>query len=172
MRRLAAYTTAVAVAVLAIAGCGGGKTQTTGSSASLPTTTASRQTTPALLEQAVRSALTLNGQLSLYVLRNNEIPSWASQSTGGPALSALAASASARRKQGVTVQTISEQFRVLAISLEPSYTVATATVEDRQRLAVHEHGRKRTTTLTERDHVVLHRLGQTTRFVVWKVQQV
>ncbi len=170
MRRLAPQTMAVLVAALAVAGCGGSTTHTTAASTQ-PTTTASQQAMPTVLEQAVRNALNMNGRLSLYVLRSNKIPSWASQSTGGPALAGLAASASTRHKQGVHVRSLSEHFQVLAIHLEPSYTLATATVQDRQRVVLYTRGRHaRTTTVNERDRVVLHRGGQAARFIVWEVQ--
>jgi hypothetical protein len=171
MRRLTPHTTAVLVAALTVAGCGGSTTHTTTAASTPPTTTASRQATPTVLEQAVRNALNMNGRLSLYVLRSNKIPSWASQSTGGPALAGLAASASTRQKQRVHVRSLSEHFQVLAIHLAPSYTLATATVQDRQRVVLYTRGRHaRTTTVNERDRVVLHRGGQAARFIVWEVQ--
>lgn len=169
MRRLAIPTMAVLVAALAVAGCGASKTDST--TASTQPTTTSRQATPAVLEQAARSALNMNGRLSLYVLRSNKIPSWASQSTGGPALAALASSAATRQKQGVQVRTLSENFQVLAIHLGPSYTIATAKVQDRQRVVLYTHDRRgHTTTVNERDRVVLHRPGQAPQFIVWEVQ--
>ncbi len=169
MRRVTIPTMAVLVAALAVAGCGDSKAP--GTVASTQATTTSRQATPAVLEQAVRNALSTNGRLSLYVLQNNKIPSWASQSTGGPALAALASSAATRQKQRVQVQTLSERFQVLAIHLEPSYTIATAKVQDRQRVVLYMHGRRgHTTTVNERDRVVLHRPGQAPQFIVWEVQ--
>lgn len=155
-----------------LTGCGGAAhdTATTRSSTTSSSTTATLDAT-AQLEDAVREVLKANGRLSVYVLWNNKVPSWASRSTRGPALTDLVASAKSRGKQGIRVRSLSAKVQVLAVQLAPSYTSATATVHDRERVALYKHGRReRTVMLDERDEITLHRLGQARRFVVWEVQ--
>lgn len=153
-----------------LAGCGGGATRQTATQRTT-TNAASAPNPAAQLEGAVRTALNENGRLSTYVLWNNTIPSWASHSTRGPALAALAASAAGRQKEGVRVRSLSANSRIMAIQLDPSYSSATATVRNDERVALYRHGqRERTVTVDERDQIVLHRVGQTTRFVVWEVR--
>jgi hypothetical protein len=163
----------IAALTLAASGCGTAKTSTSGghTPTASTTTAAGQQATPAALEDAVRTALSGNGRLSVYVLWNNNIPSWASQSTRGPALAGLKASAVGRHKQALRVRSLSDKLQVLAVQLDPSYTSATATIHNHELVALYTNGRRnRTVTLDERDRVVLHRLGQTTQFVVWEVQ--
>jgi hypothetical protein len=167
---------AIPLVILALAltanGCGATKTDSpTGDTRSTVTTTSSQPTTPAALEAAVRQALSANGRLSVYVLWSDDVPSWASQSTDGPALADLKASALSRRKQALRVRSLSDKLSVLSVQLDPSYTSATATIHDHERVALYTHRRRgRTVTLDERDLIVLHRLGQQMRFVVWEVQ--
>ncbi len=172
MRRTLILTAAVPALALVASGCGGaGKTSTTASHNGSTTTSISQPGTPAVLEQAVRTALNENGRLSTYVLWNNTIPSWASHSTAGRALASLTASATGRQRQGVRVRSLSEQLKILSIQLEPSYTSATATIVASGQVAVYKHGRReRTVTLNEHDRLTLHRVGQAVRFVVWEVQ--
>ena len=82
---------AIPLVILALAlaanGCGATKTDSpTGDPRSTVTMTPSQPATHAALEVAVRQALSANGRLSVYVLWTNDVPSWALQSTGGPAL--------------------------------------------------------------------------------------
>lgn len=172
MRRVLILTAVVPTLALVASGCGGaGKTSTTASHNGSTTTSVSQPGTPAVLEQAVRTALNENGRLSTYVLWNNTIPSWASHSTAGPALAGLTGSALGRRKQALRVRSLSNKVQVLAVQLDPSYTSATAMVHDHELVALYTHGRRgRTVTLDERDRIVLHRLGQAMRFVVWEVR--
>jgi hypothetical protein len=169
--------TASALALLTLAapisGCGAGKTSTADNpTPPKTTTTTTRQTaSSSALEHAVRRALDANGRLSAYVLWSDHVPSWASQSTRGPALSGLRASAETRGKQALRVRSLSSKFQVLAVQLAPSYTSATATVHDHELVTLYQRGRQgRTVTLDENDRIVLRRLGQTMRFVVWEVR--
>lgn len=154
-----------------ISGCGAGKTSTADSHTRSKTTTTQQTASSSALEDAVKRALDANGHLSAYVLWSDEVPSWASQSTRGPALAGLRASAETRRKQALRVRSLSNKVQVLAVQLDPSYTSATATVHDHEIVTLYQHGRRgRTVTLDEHDRIVLRRLGQTTRFVVWEVR--
>src|SRR5436309_364312 len=98
--KLARLTSSLGVVtLLAIAGCGGGGDghSPTIARTGLAATAPKDDTT--VLEQSVRAAVQQNARLSNYVLWHNAIPGWASQSTGGPALAALRASAAARRRR-------------------------------------------------------------------------
>lgn len=154
-----------------ISGCGASKTSTADSHTTTKTTTTQQTASPSALEDAVRRALDANGHLSAYVLWSDEVPSWASQSTRGPALAGLRVSAATRRKQALRVRSLSNKVQVLAVQLDPSYTSATATVHDHEIVTLYQHGyRGHTVTLDEHDRIVLRRLGQTMRFVVWEVR--
>jgi hypothetical protein len=156
-----------------MSGCGASNTSTADSHTppKTKTTTTQQTASSSALEDAVRRALDANGHLSAYVLWSDKIPSWASQSTRGPALAGLRASAESRGKQALRVRSLSNKFQVLAVNLDPSYTSATATVHDHELVTLYQHGhRGRTVTLDEHDRIVLRRLGQTARFVVWEVR--
>ncbi len=171
MKRSALLIIIAIALTLAASGCGASKTSTPASHTSPVGTTTTQQTAPAALEDAVRAALRENGRLSNYILWGNTIPSWASQSTKGPALAALTASAAGRRRQGVRVRSLSEHLKILSIQLDPSYMSATAVIAASGQVAVYKHGRReRTVTLNEHDRLRLHRLGQAMRFVVWEVK--
>jgi len=142
-----------------------GTRETTGTT----TTTAEEET--AALEQAARDALQANHRLSKRVLWTNKVPSNVA-STGGPALAALRDSAADRRRRGIRVQVVSEEFRILSVELDPSYATANATVFNPQR--VQPHGRSgrplgKPVKLRERVRFELRRVGSSVRFVVWKV---
>jgi hypothetical protein len=152
------------------AGCGGGKEEP---AKPPPPPTTTSDTEPAALEQAVRSALTANRRLSVYVLWNNKIPPWAQRSTRGPALVGLRTAAADRRKRGIRVRLLSDRFQVLSIRLDPSYTKATATARGRQRVRPHRVNGKpagRSVELNETARIELRRLSGTNRFVVWRVE--
>jgi hypothetical protein len=154
-----------------MSGCGASKTSTADSDTSPKTKTTTQTASASALEGAVRRALDANGHLSVYVLWSDEVPSWASQSTRGPALAGLRASAETRRKQALRVRSLSNKFQILAVQLAPSYTSATATVHDHELVTLYQRGRQgRTVTLDENDRIVLRRLSQTMRFVVWEVR--
>jgi hypothetical protein len=168
MRRLAPILIVSLVALLA--GCDGGDDEA--STQPPPPTTTTSETGKAALERGVRSALTENRRLSVYVLWNNRIPPWAERSTRGPALGSLRSAAQNRRKRGVRVRMLENSREILSLSLDPSYLRATAIVLDKQR--VQPSGRNgrplgRATKLNERARYELRRLGRTHRFVVWRV---
>jgi hypothetical protein len=122
------------------------------------------------LENAVRVAVKQNFKLSLYVLWHNEIPAWASRSTGGPALAALRASAATRRGRNIRIRPIKTALRIQAISLDASYMTATAVADSRQRVRPYESGKPqpRLVALNERARLSLKRVGSSDRFVVRK----
>ena len=69
--------------LVAVVGCDGGNEESATQPSPPATTQEDREAT---LERTVRSALTANRRLSVYVLWNNRIPAWAGRSTRGPAL--------------------------------------------------------------------------------------
>jgi hypothetical protein len=167
MRRLAPILIVSLVALLA--GCDGGNDE---ASTQPPPATTAPESSDAALKQAVRTALNQNRRLSVYVLWNNRIPTWAERSTRGPALAALRAAAADRRTRGIRVRLLSDRFQVLSIRLDPSYAQATATARGRQRVRPYVNGkpRARTVELNEKARIELRRVGRSNRFVVWRVQ--
>lgn len=159
------------VAALA-AGCGGngGSAAPRPSTADVTATSTSTRTSEAALNAAVRAAIRANVHLSTYVLWHNTIPSWATQSTRGPALKALRASAATRRRQGIQIKNLSGHYTIISIALAPSYTSATAVITSHQRVAPYKAGHRLGKAIVGADHarLQLHRLGNTGRFVVWK----
>lgn len=156
-------------AILLLAGCGGGGN---GESATQPPRTAA-ETGKTDLVRAVRSAVRQNHRLSVYVLWNNRVPSWATRSTRGPALTGLRTAATDRRKRGIRVRLLSDRFQIVSIRLDPSYAQAAAIARGRQRVRpYHLNGKPagRTVQLNERARIELRRLGRTNRFVVWRVK--
>jgi hypothetical protein len=150
-----------------LAGCGGG-----GATTNTKTAVATTPPNPtAELEQAVRTALQQNAKVSDYVLEHNAIPSWASQSTAGPVLAGMRGSAAQRKTGHVTVRVLSDRVEIHSIHLDPSYASATANVTERSRVVPYRHGRAlgKPVAGNEHAHFVLHRVGNRTTFVVWKV---
>jgi hypothetical protein len=139
-------------------------------STSTPATTADRGGQQARLENAVRAAVKQNFNLSLYVLWHNDIPAWASRSTGGPALAALRASAATRRGRGIRIRPIKTALRVQAIRVDPSYMTATAVADSKQHVRPYEAGKPQAklVALHERARLTLKRVGSSDRFIVWK----
>jgi hypothetical protein len=173
MRR-ATLITAIALAALAVSGCGGSNTHTSASRtqpARSQSTTTGEQTTLAALERTARSALEQNHTLSDYVLSHNTIPSWASQSAAGPALAAMRNSAAQRRVGKVQVRVLTSAVEIRLVQLDPSYTRATASVVERSRVRVYQHGRAvgGVRTLNEPARVELRRVDDKTAFVVWRL---
>jgi hypothetical protein len=151
------------------AGCDGGNDEV---ATQPPPATTTPEKGAAALERAARSALTENRRLSVYVLWNNRIPRWAERSTRGPALASLRAAAQNRRSRGIRVRMLENRREILSLRLDPSYARATAIVRDRQRVQPsRRNGRPlgRATMLNERARYELRRLGQSDRFVVWRV---
>jgi hypothetical protein len=167
MRRLEPVLVVFLLAIAA--GCDGGNDEV--ATQPSPTTTASEKGTAAL-ERASRSALSENRRLSVYVLWNNRIPAWAERSTRGPALASLRSAAQDRRNRGIRVRVLKHRREIFSIRLDPSYLRATAIVLDRQRVQPsRRNGRPlgRAATLNERARYELRRLGESDRFVVWRV---
>ena len=161
---LIAFLVAVAV------GCDGGNEESATQPSPPATTHEDREAT---LERTVRSALTANRRLSVYVLWNNRIPAWAGRSTRGPALKGLRAAAADRKRRGIRVRLLSDRFQVVSITLDPSYTEATAIARGRQRVRPYRLNGKpagRSVELNEKARILLRRLGSTNRFVVWRVE--
>jgi hypothetical protein len=153
-----------------IVGCGGGSGHAT--IAATTTTTAAVKASPtAELEHAARTAIEQNARVSDYVLSHNAIPSWASQSTAGPALAGLRSSAAQRKKAKVRVRVLTSGVKIRLIHLNPTYLSATASImyEGRVRVYKKGHPERRVIPLKEPAQVELHRVGNTTRLVVWKV---
>lgn len=158
----------LASCALLLAGCGGGG-HPAASSTSTTTTTANPV---AQLEQAVRRAVSSNASLSNWVLWHNRVPTWATRSTGGPALVALRHSAAERQRQHLRMRGISPQFHVLSIALSPSYTTATATVREKGGVRPYRKGKPlgKPIAVNEDARIQLRRDGKSQRFVVWKVE--
>ena len=174
MRRLAPHTTAVLVAALAVAGCGGSTTHTTATHTHAPptsATTTSQQATPAALEQAARTAVLEDHRVLVRALVTSFVPE-TPPGTAGPALASLRKSVAERQQQKVRVRILSDSFRVLTVAIDPSFTSATATILDTQRvLPTYPNGRPRgsPSAARERARLELRRIGDSERFVVWKV---
>lgn len=169
MRRQVLLIPVTLAVIVAASGCGTGTTSTAASHTPPPTTTTSRSGTPAALEEAVRSAVSENHALLTQALLTNSVPV-KPEGTAGPALAAVRSSAAQRKAQGVGVRILSETFRVLAVKLDPTYTTATATILNTQRVQP-TYGHRAGAPSTSREHVrlELHRITGTDRFVVWNV---
>lgn len=179
----AALITAIA---LSLAGCGGGGHQsrqstpsstarTTTTAATVSTSPAERTTTEqvdATLRTAVRAALAANHTLAIRVLWTNRIPSAARDSTRGPALAELTASAKNREEKGIRVRMIHDTYRVIWIHLGRTRTHPTALAEWDQRVVPsHLNGTPRggAVSLRERARIELRPADAATSFVVWRV---
>ena len=165
--RTAALVGCFVVAVVA-AGCGGGSA----TPPSTKTSTSQTATDPtAALNVPVRDALRKNYALSGYVLWHNAVPASAQQSTRGPALAALQASAAQRRKSGIRIKPITGRLTIVSVSIDPSFAKATAMTVATGRVRPYERGKAepRTISVHERARVQLRRLGTAKKFVVWKV---
>jgi len=170
--RSAAAIGAVLLA-LAAAACGGGSSHA-GTSTPAATATTDRVSEQVRLENAVRLAVKQNFALSLYVLWHNEIPGWATHSTGGPALAALRTSAASRRGRDIRIRPITTALRIQAIRVDPSYMTATAIADSKQRVRPYESGKPqpRLIALHERARLTLKRVGSSQRFIVWKAASI
>lgn len=163
----------ILVMCVALVGCGGGgaKPASTGPTSSTATTSSTPASGQAALESAVRAALHENATLSDYVLSHNAVPVTAKRSTGGPALAALRSAAAHRKAGKVRVQLLSSTVEVRSVQLDPSFASATASVVERSRVRVYQHGRRvgGVRALNEPASVELHRDGDKSAFVVWKL---
>src|SRR3954452_7048688 len=165
--------TTAALAFLAVAfvaaGCGGGH-KAAGTTAA--TTSTVRADPQKRLTAAVQDTLRANHRFAKLVLWRNAIPASAPSSTRGPALAALRAAAAGRRRRGIHVKVVSDGFRIQSVTLDPSFTRATAIVVDPQRVRPYGSDGKplgRSVSLSEKSRFELHRLGSSERFVVWQV---
>jgi hypothetical protein len=171
MKRPVTLTTIALALTLAASGCGSSSGSHTTTSDAKPATTAaiSQPATPATLEQGVRRAVNEDHALVTQALLTNRVPAHP-EAAAGPALTYLRRSAAQRRAQNVRVQIVSEAFHLLAVQLDPSYTTATATVLNTQRVQPTYRGRAgRPSTSHEHVRIELRRVGNSERFVVWKV---
>ncbi len=123
-----------------------------------------------LLTQA-RAAIHADHKLSVAVLWTNAVPK-KQNATAGPALTSLRQAAADRKRRGIRIRLVSERFRILTLRLDTTYTTATATISDRQVVRpYHAKGGPlgKPITLDEHARLTLHRVGRSSRFVVWKV---
>jgi hypothetical protein len=162
---------AVITLSLFLTACGSGSHHAN-SSPSTSSTTTNAQPTAQELARSAHVALDANHKLSVFVLWHNQVPAWATRSTGGPALASLRSAAATRRSRGIRARLISDRRRVVSLKLDPSYTSATAIVVDRQR--VQPSGRNgqplgRAVVLNESATYELRRIDGSDRFVVWRV---
>lgn len=173
MNRLTASSVVALLATLVV-GCGGSNAPDRSASAPPATTsTGAAESSVADLERQARAALDANAQLSLYVLWHNALPRSARESTQGPALTELRRSAATRRARGIRVRMVTPRFDVRSIQIDPSFTRATASVRYRDVVRPYRRGRAmgRAIHLDERTSIELRRVGEPSRFVVWKVSE-
>ena len=179
----------LATGALLLGGCGGGsddtsatppRSESAGTSEATTNSVAKETARPAetkpksreSLEVAVRDALAANHRLAVKVLWTNRIPSTAKQSTRGPALAELAASANDRRTKRVRIRMIRDDYRITSITFGRTGANATAIAEWDQRVVPsHLNGRPigRPVSLKERARIELRRVAASGRFVVWRV---
>lgn len=170
--RAAALTLVLMLCALTATGCSGSPgvraTSTTNVSAKTATTSSDAA---AVLLAAARRAVVAHHRLSVRLLWTNRLPV-RPRAVAGAALQALRSAARDRRRRGVRVRLVHEDFRILSLKLNPSYAGATAVVLDRQTGALFENGKRmqRQVRINERARIELHRVGTATRFVVWKVE--
>lgn len=154
-----------------MSGCGGSSDESASRTAP-PTSGAHDPTTT--LERAARRVVAENFRLSQYVGWHGRVPSWATRSTRGAALSEMRASVRENVRAGVRVRFVSSDLKISAVQIDPSYERATATVSADQRVRVYREGRRRPVLRanTERARIELRRVGddEPPRFVVWRVR--
>ena len=166
-RRPVTLLLALGLSLTALTSCANAQTTTSRTSGAV-----GAQPTVAELRAGVVAAVHANHELSVDVLWTNRIPSDAGKSTRGPALTALRASAAQREKQGVRVRMLHDTYRIISVRLNKARTTATAVAQSIQKLAPsHLNGKPlgRPIELNERASLLLHRLGSSRTFVVWKV---
>jgi hypothetical protein len=166
MRRHAWIMNLVLLCALGVAGCGSSRTQADSTSKAATT---DQPAASVVLERAVRKAVNENHELLTRALLTNRVPA-NPEGTAGPALAVLRRSAAERRAQKIKVRILSETFRPLTVRLDPSYTSATVGVSNIQRLLISRDGKSNApSTVHEHVRLTLHRVGNSYRFVVWKV---
>jgi hypothetical protein len=176
----------VSAVALLLAGCGNGgghsspptqqSLSNVPSTATAPTTStqsvATTRTVRATVRDAIRAALAANHSLAIRVLWTNQIPLTARQSTRGPALAEMEASARDRQKKGIRVRMIHDDYRIISIVFGAAKTTANALAAWDQRVVPsHSDGTPlgRPVTLHERARIQLRRADDSRNFVVWKV---
>ena len=163
----------LAAAAAITAGCGSssGNSARTTTATTTDAKSTSAQVSTTALKAAVRAAIRANVELSTYVLWRNHVPAWAARSTRGPALKALRSAAATRRRQGIQIKNLSGGYKISSITLAASYATATAVVQSHQRVAPYKSGHRlgKAISASDRARIQLRRLGDTGRFVVWRV---
>ena len=173
MNRALAVNATLALSLLA--GCGNAATSVSSRAAIATQPAASSALTLVDLRRDVAAALQANHKLAVRVLWTDHVPATARQSTRGPALAALQASAKDRQQKHLRVRMLHDSYRIISIRLDPSYATATAVVQWNQDVAPsHLDGVRlgRPISLHEPARVLLHRIGSSRRFVIWKVDLV
>lgn len=171
-RAISASVLATALTAFAFAGCGGGSDSVSPSRDVATSTDRPAPDRAAELRGAVREAIQTDHRDSIRTLWTNRVES-RPVATAGPALAELRRSVQERRRRKIRVRLISERFRILDVRLDPSYSTATATVLDHQHVRPYRsNGRPlgRAVKVRERARLDLRRVGDSERFVVWKVR--
>ena len=128
--------------------------------------------TLAELHAGVVAALQANRELNVQELWTNRIPAAAQKSTRGPALAAMRVSVAQREKQRVRVRMLHNTYRILSVRFNGARTTATAVAQWNQDVVPsHLDGVRigHAIALHERALILLHRIGASRVFVVWKV---
>ena len=163
-----------ALAALLLAGCGNANSKTTNNAKTNATSqpVASGKPTAADLRHGVLIALRANHKLAVGVLWTNKVPANAKRSTRGPALAGIRASANDRQRKRLRVRMLHDDYRIISIRLDPSYTSAIAVVQSTQKVVPSQLNGKplgRSVELHERARIDLHRIGSSRSFVVWRL---
>lgn len=171
MSRHRTTLSAATIGVLLVAGCGGSTKTTPTHTTTRTAVTTTKASGTKMLTSAVVGAVETDHATSLKALRADSLPA-KPPATAGPALKTLRRSVAGRRAQGIRIRMLHERFRVLSVSLDPSYATATADVVDVEKVQpVHRNGKAFGHPVTQTEHatIELHRIAGTNRFVVWKV---
>ena len=124
------------------------------------------------LRHGVLTALRANHKLAVRVLWTNKVSADAMQSTRGPALAGIRASANDRQSKRFRVRMLHDDYRIISIRLDPSYASAVAVVQSTQKVVPSQLNGKplgRSVELHERARIDLHRIGSSRSFVVWRL---
>jgi hypothetical protein len=131
-----------------------------------------RGASAAALDRDVAAAILANRRLAIEVLWTDFVPPSAVDSTRGPALAALRVSARARQLQHLRMRMVNETWRIATVDVNPAGSAADAIVDWNQDIAPSDldgHSIGHTIELRERARLILHRVGSSTRFVVWEI---
>lgn len=171
MNRTALTGLLIAVSLVAV-GCGSSGHTATASKPQTRATSTTRADPAVALTHAARTTVTKLHRLSVEVLWRNTLPTGTTRWIRGPALASLRTAAADRRKRGIRVRLVADDFRILSVRLDPSYASATAVARGQQR--VRPYGRDgqplgHVVVLDERARIDLRRIGTSNRFVAWRV---